>query len=119
MFTLSGIPEISVQDTAQKLKNGEDFILLDVREAWELERARLPGKQVIHAPMSLLARQGVYALPAEVADKTQDIVVACHHGVRSAEVTAWMLRQGWQNVRSMAGGIDAFATLVDPSIGKY
>jgi rhodanese-related sulfurtransferase len=119
MSSLFDIPEISVQETAQKLKNGEDFILLDVREAWELERARLPGEPVIHAPMSQLARQGIYALPAEVTDKTQDIVVICHHGVRSAEVTAWLLRQGWQNVHSMAGGIDAFATLVDPSIGKY
>ena len=119
MSSLPGIPEITVQETARKLKDGEFFIILDVREAWELEHARLPGEQVIHAPMSQLARQGVYALPAELADKAQDIVVICHHGVRSAEVTAWLLRQGWQKVRSMAGGVDAYAALVDPSIGKY
>ena len=58
MSNTPGIPEISVQETARKLKDGEIFILLDVREAWEIERARLPGKQVIHAPMSQLARQG-------------------------------------------------------------
>lgn len=119
MSSLSGVPEISVQETARKLKDGEDFILMDVREAWELERARLPGKQVVHAPMSQLARQGIYALPAEVEDRQQEIVVVCHHGVRSVEVTAWLLRSGWQQVCSMAGGVDAYATLVDPSIGKY
>jgi rhodanese-related sulfurtransferase len=119
MFSLSGVPEISVQETAQKLRDGERFVLLDVREAWELERARLPGEQVIHAPMSQLAQHGVYALPAEVEDRQQEIVVACHHGVRSAEVTAWLLRSGWQRVRSMSGGVNAFAALIDASIGKY
>jgi len=119
MSSLSGVPEISVQETARKLKDEEKFILLDVREAWELERARLPGEQVVHAPMSQLARRGVSALPAEVEDKQQEIVVVCHHGQRSAEVTAWLLRSGWQQVRSMAGGVDAYATQVDPSIGKY
>ena len=119
MFSLSGVPEISVQETAQKLKDGEDFVLLDVREAWELERARLPGKQVVHAPMSQLSRRGVYALPPEVENKQREIVVVCHHGVRSAEVTAWLIRSGWQQVRSMAGGVDAYAALVDASIGKY
>jgi len=119
MSSLPGVPEISVQETARKLKDGEDFILLDVREPWELERARLAGEQVVHAPMSQLSRRGIDALPADVEDKQQEIVVICHHGMRSAEVTAWLLRQGWQKVRSMAGGVDAYATLVDPSIGKY
>jgi rhodanese-related sulfurtransferase len=119
MFSLFGVPEISVQETAQKLKAGDNFILLDVREAWELERVRLPAGQVIHAPMSELSRRGVYALPAEVEDKQREIVVVCHHGVRSSEVTAWLLRSGWQQVRSMAGGVEAYAAQVDPSIGRY
>jgi rhodanese-related sulfurtransferase len=119
MSNLTDIPEISVQETARKLRDGEIFIILDVREAWELERARLLVEQVIHSPMSQLARQGVYALPVEVEDKQQEIVVICHHGVRSAEVTAWLLRLGWQHVRSMAGGVEAYAALVDSSIGKY
>jgi rhodanese-related sulfurtransferase len=92
---------------------------LDVREAWELEHARLTGEQVVHAPMSQLARRGVFALPEEVKDRQREIVVVCHHGVRSAEVTAWLLRSGWQQVRSMVGGVDAYAAQVDPSIGKY
>lgn len=119
MFSLFGVPEISVQETAQKLKDEDDFILLDVRESWELERVRLTGKQVVHAPMSQLSRHGVYALPSQVEDKQQEIVVVCHHGVRSAEVTTWLIRSGWQQVRSMAGGVEAYAAQVDPSIGRY
>lgn len=119
MVIPSSIPEISTQETSQKIASGEDFIILDVRENWELARAQLKTGRVIHAPMSQLARQGVYALPVEVEDKQQEIVVICHHGVRSAEVTAWLLRLGWQRVRSMAGGVDAYAALVDSSIGKY
>jgi rhodanese-related sulfurtransferase len=115
----SSVPEISVQEFARKTANREDFIVLDVRETWELARAQLKNAKVIHAPMSQLSRQGVHALPEEVLDKEQEIVVICHHGVRSAEVTAWLLRLGWQKVYSMAGGVDAYATQVDPSIGKY
>lgn len=108
-----------MQEIARKIANREDFFVLDVRETWELALAQLKNGRVIHAPMSQLSRQGVHALPEEVMDKEQEIVVICHHGVRSAEVTAWLLRQGWQKVYSMAGGVDAYAAQVDPSIGKY
>jgi rhodanese-related sulfurtransferase len=119
VFNPTAIPEISVLDTERKITAGDDFVILDVRETWELARVSLKHGRVIHAPMSQLARQGVYALPAEVEDKQQEIVVICHHGVRSAEVTAWLLRLGWQRVCSMAGGVDAYAALVDTSIGSY
>lgn len=108
-----------MQEIARKIANREDFFVLDVRETWELALAQLKNGRVIHAPISQLSRQGVHALPEEVMDKEQEIVVICHHGVRSAEVTAWLLRQGWQKVYSMAGGVDAYAAQVDPSIGKY
>lgn len=108
-----------MQEIARKIANREDFFVLDVRETWELALAQLKNGRVIHAPISQLSRQGVHALPEEVMDKEQEIVVICHHGVRSAEVTAWLLRQGWQKVYSMAGGVDAYAAQVDPSTGKY
>ena len=70
------------------------------------------------APLSELAalRQCV-AAPAR--NKEAEIVVLCHHGVRSAQVTAWLLQEGWKNVKSMAGGIAAYAEQVDPSVGAY
>jgi rhodanese-related sulfurtransferase len=43
----------------------------------------------------------------------------CHHGVRSADVTVWLRAQGWGQTFSLRGGIDAYALLVDPSIGRY
>jgi rhodanese-related sulfurtransferase len=114
-----GVPGLSVQELAQKRDNDEDFILLDVREPNELLYAHL-GDSVLTAPLSELAQRGPEALPGAVlADKEAEIVVMCHHGNRSAQVTAWLHQQGWTNVFNMDGGIDAYAIAVDPAIGRY
>jgi rhodanese-related sulfurtransferase len=112
------IPEITVAELAAKRTAGESFILLDVREPFELGYANL-GEWVLTAPMSQLARQQLAALPAEAQDQTAEIVVMCHHGSRSAQVTAWLRRQGWQNVWNLQGGIDAYAREVDAAVGVY
>jgi rhodanese-related sulfurtransferase len=114
-----GVPGLSVQEVAQKRDNEEAFILLDVREPNELLYANL-GVDVLTAPLSVLAQQGPESLPESVlADKEAEIVVMCHHGNRSAQVTAWLRQQGWTNVFNMDGGIDAYAAAVDPAIGRY
>ena len=113
-----GVPGLSVQEVAQKQNDREEFILLDVREPHELIYANL-GSDVLLAPLSELAQQGPQALPEEVLNKDAEIVVMCHHGNRSAQVTAWLRQQGWSNVYNMDGGIDAYAALVDPTIGRY
>lgn len=114
-----GVPEVSVQEVAQKRTEGDDFVLLDVRELVELHYANL-GDEVEVAPLSELAERQLEALPDSIAnDKDAEIIVMCHHGNRSAQVTAWLRQQGWTNVYNMAGGIDAYATIVDPSIGRY
>ncbi|MCA9918720.1 MAG: hypothetical protein KC445_12250 [Anaerolineales bacterium] len=114
-----GVPGLSAQELAEKLKNGDNFILLDVREPFELTYANL-GDGVLLAPLSDLAQQGPEALPDDVtADKAAEIVVMCHHGNRSAQVTAWLLQQGWANVLNLDGGIDAYAAAIDPSVGRY
>lgn len=46
-------------------------------------------------------------------------VVYCHHGVRSLNVAAWLRQQGLDNVRSLAGGIDGWSLLIDPSLPRY
>ena len=64
--------------------------------------------------------RGPAALPDSIlADKTVEIVVMCHHGIRSAQVSMWLLRQGWQNVFNLQGGINAYALEVDPLVGQY
>ncbi|MFZ0545004.1 MAG: rhodanese-like domain-containing protein [Candidatus Promineifilaceae bacterium] len=114
-----GAPEISVQEVAEKRENGDDFILMDVREAYELDMANL-GEGVTLVPLSQLAARQLDALPSEVADnKDAEIVAFCHTGVRSGQVTMWLRQQGWANVLSMAGGINAYARQIDPDVGIY
>ena len=114
-----GVPGLSVQEVAQKRKNGDEFLLLDVREPNELLLVNL-GQAVLTAPLSQLARQGPEALPENIlTNKEAEIVVVCHHGNRSAQVTAWLRQQGWTNVFNMDGGVEAYAIAVDPTIGRY
>ncbi len=120
MPNLYGAPEIDVRTVAHKLKAQEDIILLDVRERIELLSASLDVPQTLLTPMTELARSQLDALPeAVVANKDAEIIVICHHGVRSAQVTAWLIHHGWTNVVSMAGGIDAYAREIDPTVGFY
>lgn len=114
-----GAPEISVRDVAVKQQAGDPFIWLDVREADELAAVAIADPLVIHIPLSRLAREQTAALPAPAQDQAAEIVVMCHHGVRSAQVVAWLRGQGYTNALSMAGGVDAWAQEVDPSIGTY
>jgi rhodanese-related sulfurtransferase len=118
-MSTNSLPEIDVQTLARKLRSGEAFIVLDVREPWELERARLADPQVETAPMSALARQGISALPESARSPEAEIYVLCHHGNRSAQVTAWLAQQGWNAVYNIRGGIDAYAAEVDDSVGFY
>lgn len=114
-----GAPEITVSEVAEKRENGEAFIIMDVREAHELKLATL-GDVVTLVPLSQLGARQLEALPPEVADnKDAEIVVLCHTGMRSGQVTAWLLQQGWTNVLSVAGGIDAYARQIDPDVGLY
>ena len=113
------IPEISVQQLAEKLRSTDGFILLDVREPWEIALARIIDDRLIVQPMSQFARAGLAALPQAVQRKDAEIYVICHQGIRSADVTGWLAAQGWTNVFSVSGGIDEYARTVDPSVGQY
>ncbi len=112
------VPELSPAEVAQRRERGDSFLLVDVREPHELAYAALHG-EVLVVPVSALVREGPAALPVEARNREADIVLFCHHGIRSAQVGAWLLQNGWTNVRHMAGGIDAYAREVDPSVGVY
>jgi rhodanese-related sulfurtransferase len=114
-----GAPEISVQDVAAKLAAEDSFVWLDVREPNELAAASIDNERVVNVPMSLLAQQQTAALPPVAQAKDVEVVVFCHHGARSAQVTAWLRGQGWSNVVNMEGGIDNWARQVDASVGRY
>ena len=113
------LPEISVTDLSEKLKSQDTFILLDVREPDELNYARVNDSRLEATPMSRLAREGTKALSNSAQSQDATIYVMCHHGSRSAQVTAWLAQQGWMNVFNVRGGINEYARKIDPSVGLY
>ena len=90
-------------------------LLLDVREPWEFALAaiRVDGCATLHIPMN--------AIPARLGeiDAAQPVVCICHHGVRSAQVVAFLERQGYPAVYNLAGGIDAWSTQIDAGVPRY
>jgi rhodanese-related sulfurtransferase len=115
----SEIPEISPQELAARLAGEQPLVVLDVREPFEVSRVKLDDVRVYYAPLSRLAYDGPQALPPAVLDAGTEVIVLCHHGLRSLDVTAWLLKQGCQQVASLRGGIDAYALQVAPEIGRY
>jgi len=112
-------PEITVTELSEKLRSEDNFILLDVREPDELNAAKLSDSRLELTPMSRLAREGPNALSNAAKDRDATIYVMCHHGNRSAQVTAWLAQQGWKRVFNVRGGIDEYGRKVDPSVGFY
>lgn len=103
--------DVSVSELDEKLKRGDDFVLLDVREPHELEICRIPGS--MHIPMG--------QVPARLneLDPTKEIVVQCRSGARSGQVAEFLRGQGYPDVHNLAGGILAWADEIDPSMTKY
>ncbi|MHC4547695.1 MAG: rhodanese-like domain-containing protein [Planctomycetota bacterium] len=104
---------ISVGEVKGKLDRGEELHLLDVREADEVATCSLPRAE--HIPMLQL----FMGLQRPQVGPEAEIIVFCHHGVRSEEAASYLRLQGYENARSMAGGIDAWAAEVDPSMPRY
>ncbi len=105
--------EISPRELAKQLENGQSIRLLDVRQPWENQVVKLAGSLLI--PLNELpTRAG--DIPKEVGVM---LVVYCHHGVRSLSAAAYLERLGYDEVRSLAGGIDAWSCEVDPTVARY
>ena len=90
-------------------------VVLDVREAWELQTAsvRADNFAFLHIPMSLV--------PVHLSelDASRPIACLCHHGGRSMQVAAFLAQQGFAHVANVAGGIHAWSAQVDPSVPQY
>ncbi|MFN2119105.1 MAG: rhodanese-like domain-containing protein [Anaerolineales bacterium] len=115
----SAVPQISVESLAARLKSPEPFVLLDVREDWELNRAAIRDSRLQVKPLSRLSREGTAGLPADAQAHDAEVYVLCHLGPRSDQVTAWLVSQGWTRTFSVTGGIDAYARKIDRSVGSY
>lgn len=105
------IARIDPQELSEWLRSEKDFQLLDVREPWEFEAVRLPRSVLI--PLG--------QLPGRFAelDRGKATVTLCHHGVRSLQAAAFLVSQGFADVRNLVGGIDAYALKADPELPRY
>jgi rhodanese-related sulfurtransferase len=102
--------EISPQDLKARLDRHEPLVLLDVREGWETALCRLAN--ATHIPI-----EEIEFRTAEL-DQADDIVVYCHHGVRSAAVANFLRQQGFKAV-NLQGGVDQWARAIDPTMKRY
>ena len=102
--------EISVQDLQKKLGNG-GVRLVDVREPHEYDICHLPDAKLV--PLSeLLGRINEF-------DSSEEMVLYCHHGQRSRDALEFLKGAGFRKIKSLHGGIDAWAASVDPSMPRY
>ena len=112
---MSDVPlEISVLATQRRMAEaGASLRLVDVRDPEEFAYNRLPGSELI--PLLELPSVAAERLP----DKAAEILVYCHHGMRSANAANYLRQLGYANARSMAGGIERWSREIDPSVPRY
>jgi rhodanese-related sulfurtransferase len=86
-------------------------LFVDVREKWEYDTTHIEGSVLI--PLR--------EIPANLArlEAASELVLFCHHGMRSLDAAAWLRSQGVEGARSMAGGIDRWSAEIDPNVPRY
>jgi rhodanese-related sulfurtransferase len=112
----SNIAQVSVEELAEILEDQESSIqLIDVREREEVEIASLPRFTIL--PLSEFGEWS-----KEIKSKfnpTEETIVICHHGVRSAQMCQWLQNNGFTSVKNVSGGIDAYSVYIDRNIARY
>lgn len=103
--------EIGVAELDAWRKSGRDIAVLDVREDWEVATVSLPG--TLNIPMQQVP-QRITELPRD-----KPLVVMCHHGGRSRQVTGWLRQNGFTQATNLAGGIHAWAEQIEPGMATY
>jgi rhodanese-related sulfurtransferase len=105
------IEEISPSDAKKLIDENKEIKLLDVRERWEYN--------ISHIQNSILIPLSEFNSRFNELNTDDNIIVVCHHGVRSYRVTEFLLSKGFKKVKNLQGGIDAWSQQVDPSIPLY
>jgi rhodanese-related sulfurtransferase len=103
--------EISPTEAATLISEGKAK-LIDVREPWELATAHVQGS--LDMPMG-----DVPARAHQELDPDERLVVMCHHGMRSMNVTVWLRNQGYEQAQSLRDGIEAWSAEVDATVPRY
>jgi len=107
----AAVPEIQVRELQERMESGRPFTLLDVREPFEFEMARIEGANLI--PLGELPRR------VGELDREAEILVFCHSGMRSERAAEFLRSAGFAKVASVAGGIDAWSQEIDPEVPRY
>lgn len=102
---------ITPKELKERLDKGDKLCLLDVREEWENSLAKLDG--------SILIPLGTLPQSLDKLDRNSEIIAYCHHGMRSADATGFLLQQGFSKVRNLVGGIDAWSLQIDSGVPRY
>lgn len=106
------IRQLTAKQLHERLaRDAKPPMILDVREPWECAICALPG--ATHIPMGQIT-----ARAAELP-KDNEIVVLCHHGIRSQHVANYLQRLGFERIYNLQGGINAWSLEVDPAMPKY
>lgn len=105
------VPEISVTHLSQRLRNKENFVLIDVREPHEFQICRIPDSRLI--PLG--------ELPSRIheLDSADEIVIHCKSGMRSAKAVQLLQQSGFRKVWNVKGGIEAWSNEIDTRVPKY
>eukprot|EP01040_Poterioochromonas_malhamensis_P016121 gene16121-18219_t len=119
---MGSIQPLLANDLKAILKGAErkNYQIVDVREKDELELARLPDNNVINLPLSEAGTWTNEILEGEILDKSKPTICLCHHGVRSMRFANFIVTQAqFEEVYNVQGGIHAYATEADSSVGTY
>jgi len=118
-MTRDATPEISVSELRDRLTardEGEGFLILDVREAFELEISQLPDIEVAHVPLDEVFVDSGRRVAQLAAGR--EVFVLCRSGARSDQATQFLVENGIP-ARNIAGGILAWSAQIDPSVPIY
>ncbi len=103
---------MTVDELKTKMDQGEKLRLIDVREQREYDVANIEGSEL--KPLGQIMQW-----MSELPDKSEQIVLHCHHGGRSGRACQFLSQQGFTNLSNLEGGIDAWSTRIDPKVPRY
>jgi rhodanese-related sulfurtransferase len=106
--------EIGPREIVLKRERGEKLLFIDVREPQEYAIARIGDSELVPMGSVPAALQHL-----EARSDDGNLIVYCHHGVRSLSVVNWLRQQGIEGCQSMAGGIDRWSLEIDPAVPRY
>lgn len=103
--------QLSALELKDKIQQGETLFLLDVREPHEFQYAHIANSVLI--PLNQIPKR------LDELDPQQEIVVICHHGMRSQQAANYLVRSGYKNIANLTGGIDSWSCTCDSSVRRY